>query len=121
MFLNLTQIPATPEQRAAGLVDPNPKTQGRIATLLTFDDLPERATIRNRAHDLAALAKELGAKSALIGGEPFLMPLLANHLTAMRIHPLFAFSMRDNEKQVQPDGSIRNVVVFRHIGYVPAL
>jgi hypothetical protein len=121
VFLNLTQHQATPEQQAAGVVDTAPKTQGRIATLLTFNDLPERAMIRNRARDPATLAKDLGAKSALIGGEPFLTPLLANHLTAMRIHPLFAFSMRDSEEQVQPDGSIRNVVVSRHIGYAPAL
>ena len=54
----------------------------------------------------------------MIGGAPFLLPILAEELREVGIDPLLAFSRRDTVEQTQPDGSVRKVAVFRHVGFV---
>jgi hypothetical protein len=55
-IINLTQHPATPEQRAAGVVDLSPEGRETISRLLTFADIPEGAEVRVRAGMLAQIA-----------------------------------------------------------------
>jgi len=43
---------------------------------------------------------------------------LENALLAKGVKPLYAFSLRVSEDQVQPDGSTKKVGVFRHAGWV---
>ena len=115
---NLTQHPATAEQRAAGVADlPAPDRQ-RLADLLNFPRPPSHAEIRSRAAGLAALAKESGASAAMIGGAPYLMGALERALAGVTITPLYAFTQRESEEQTQPDGSVKKVAVFRHLGFV---
>lgn len=140
-ILNLTQHTATPEQIAAGVVEPTPEQRAEIVRLLTFDELPDSDDIRDRAYELALIARQIiDAKfaqmsreerdlelrhgsgiCAMIGGAPFLMAALADELAKVSIHALFAFSMRESIEDVQPDGSVRKTAVFRHKGFVPAL
>jgi len=128
MIVNLTQHAATAEQIAAGVVDlPAPEREA-LAALLTFDALPTRQELEDRAADIAELAAYNGlggddadsplAAAAMIGGAPYLMPALEKALRAVCVTPLYAFSLRESIEQVQSDGSVRKVNVFRHAGFV---
>ena len=114
-ILNLTQHPATPEQIAAGVVEPQDKAA--VARLLTFDTLPSSEDIAARAMALAALAKTVNADAAMIGGAPYLMGPLERALSGV-CQAVYSFSVRTSTEQVQPDGSVRKVATFRHAGWV---
>jgi hypothetical protein len=108
MRLNLTQHLSTPEQ---GCVEP--KDKGAVQALLTFEEIPTRKEIIDRAVELADIAVEHGASEAMIGGAPFFMRALEVALAAANVTPLYAFSRRE----VVEDGP-KKTVVFRHIGFV---
>lgn len=126
-ILNLTQHPATPEQVEAGVFDSSQREE--LAKLLTFEELPTHSEISERAFEIAVFARreynQNPFDAVMIGGAPFLMAHLEWELKpdqdgfdgfAPRI--LYAFSKRESIEQVQPDGSIRKVNVFRHTGFV---
>jgi hypothetical protein len=117
-ILNLTQHVATPDQVAAGVIEPANKEQ--VVNLLTFDTLPSPLETWNRAKALAQIAKESGASAAMIGGAPYFMSALEAALTDYRIgvDPLYSFSIRESQEVVQPDGTVRKVSVFKHAGFV---
>ena len=118
MILNLTQHPATPEQIAAGVVEPAAETKADIKRLLTFSEPPKRSLLRTRASTLAVIAYGLGYGWAMIGGAPYLMEPLAAALRNERITPLFAFSERVSEEVDDGKGGVRKVSVFKHRGWV---
>jgi hypothetical protein len=139
MILNLTQHPATPEQLAAGVFDPTPEQRAEIVALLTFDELPQKGEIEERADELALTALALLAARfrslshgeqerlmergtvtyfAMIGGAPYLMPHLENEMVNKGVNPLYAFSTRESVEEVQADGSVKKTAVFRHKGFV---
>ncbi len=123
MILNLTQHPATPEQIDAGVVDLPATDRQQAIALLTVDNLPTRTEVDARAHDLALLASlafDSHPAQAMIGGAPWMMAALENALADQGIEPVYAFSVRASNEQVQADGSVRKVNVFKHAGFVPA-
>jgi predicted Fe-S protein YdhL (DUF1289 family) len=130
IIVNLTQHPATPEQRAAGVVDLEGPELTQLKSELTFDELPTEAEIISRAKSITRLAcaaigdediYEITPAQAMIGGALWLMPALATELMDHEIEPVFAFTKRETEEQPQPDGSVRKVAVFRHAGFVPVV
>lgn len=114
-MLNLTQHTATPEQSDAGVV--TAPFADRLPSLLTFAGIPSPLEIRQRAEVVASLAAETGEKCAMIGGAPFFMGPLEVALHAVGIRAVFAFSDRVSIEDTQPDGSVRKINVFRHIGF----
>ena len=139
MIVNMTQHPATPEQIAAGVFDPTPEQRAEIVALLTFDTLPEKGEIENRAEELALTALAILAARerslshveqerlmergtvtyfAMIGGAPYLMPHLENEMVGAGVNPLYAFSTRESVEETLPDGSVKKTAVFRHKGFV---
>ena len=139
-IINLTQHPATKEQRDAGVIDLPPEEQKVLRGWLTFDDLPSRQVIRERAYQVAYLAaKEVRRREpdggegtinnpeitrCMIGGAPYLMGPLEKAVNGMQfgggaLRAVYAFSAREGEKDiVQKDGSVKKVVIFRHLGFV---
>jgi len=115
-IINLTQHLATPEQLASGVVDLPASQREVLQQLLTFDTPPSAAILIDTARKLAVMAADY--QSALIGGAPFLMSHLERHLSLRGIRPLYAFSRRESVEEVQPDGSVRKINVFRHAGFV---
>jgi hypothetical protein len=116
-ILNFTQHVATAEQAAAGVFEPRDKAA--VHQLLTFETCPDRQAIRARAKTLAEVARMNGAEAAMLGGAPYLMGPLEDALRAAGIKPVYAFSLRAGvEDELQPDGSVRKVQVFRHAGWV---
>lgn len=119
-ILNLTQHAATPEQLAQGVADLNPH-HGEIQqlkSLLTFESLPTAEEVYERAYAIAALAQSYFVDTAMIGGAPYLMGALERALNKVGIKPVYAFSERVSEEQVQEDGSVHKVNVFKHIGFI---
>ena len=116
---NATQHPATADQVAAGVLDLSPVWREGLSKLLTFDELPTREFVLNRAESitvlLGAFAKE--GDSVMIGGAPFLMAPLEAVLTAAGYKPIYAFSVRRSVEE-QIDGVIKKVGVFQHLGFV---
>ena len=128
MIVNLTQHPATAEQRALGVVDLAGAELAELRALLTFDDLPTVAEIEDRAADIAELAGHNGLagddgddpapQQAMIGGAGYLIPALERHLNGYAIEPLQAFTRREVVETTGPDGSVTKTAVFRHAGWV---
>ena len=122
VIVNLTQHPATPEQIAQGVVDLDPEDRAECARLLTFDDLPTAKDLWVAADQLVELVKSSPASEpgcwVMIGGAPFFMESLATALRRGGYCPVFAFSRRESVEQVQADGSVRKIAVFRHMGFV---
>lgn len=117
--LNLTQHVATPDQVAAGVREPEDKSA--VQQLLTFEEMPTAGEVVARAKALAKVASDQGAKAVMVGGAPFLMGPLEQELRGKGITPLYAFSVRRSVDQAMPDGSIRKVAVFCHLGFVEAV
>ena len=49
-----------------------------------------------------------------------MMARLERALIERGIEPLYAFSVRESTEEVQADGSVRKVAVFKHAGFIPA-
>lgn len=119
-IINLTQHAATPEQTGEGVQDLHADARTALVAALTFDALPEPGEIASRARAIAALAVEAGATRAMIGGAPYLMGSLAATLKIRGITPLYSFTRRESVEETLPDGSVRKMAVFRHVGWVGA-
>lgn len=117
--INLTQHPATPDQKNAGVVEPANKE--KIKKLLTFEELPSKEELRARAKALVdhIIIYEDGTFSAaMIGGAPFFMSVLEDALKRMGITPLYAFSKREVVEKTLPSGEVVKTQVFKHLGFV---
>lgn len=117
-ILNLTQHPATAEQRESGVFEPHDKEL--VKELLTFEDVPSSKDITRRARALRDVALGHKCSKVMIGGAPFFMAPLENALTQEGILPLYAFSKREVVEEVLEDGQVKKTAVFRHIGWVEA-
>ena len=117
-IINLTQHAPTQDQQDAGVF--NPTQWDAIKVLSTFDEMPTYSRCFFRAREIAQIAKSSGATSAMIGGAPFFMRHLEDALHMQGISALYAFSVRESTEQAQPDGSVRKVNLFKHVGFYPA-
>jgi len=119
VIVNLTQHEASAEQRAAGVFDLEGGDYFEsgagyvLKQLLTFDTLPSREELEQRADQIAALAIGTRATIAMIGGAPYLMSALERALKASGIRPVYAFSERVSSEK---DGV--KTSTFRHVGFV---
>jgi hypothetical protein len=125
-MLNLTQHKATQDQIDAGVTDAPEEYSADIKRLLTFDSLPDRFEVQERAEQIAQLASVWGADedcpdpglSAMIGGAPFLMSALESALLDYSIKPFYAFSQRESKETTDENGNVTKTNVFRHVGFV---
>ena len=115
-IINLTQHASTPDQVLDGVVEPENK--GAVQSALTFDAIPSKSEMNDRAELLTRIASESGYKKAMIGGAPFFMSTLERELRAAGITPLYAFSVRDSVEKHDENGVVIKSNVFRHIGFV---
>lgn len=123
VILNATQHQATPEQVASGIKDLPAEVRQELGKLLTFEELPSATDLRIRGIQVVGLLLANGAKpgvKVMIGGAPFFMEELADTCRRSGLRPCYAFSRRESVDQHQPDGSVRKVAVFRHVGLIEA-
>lgn len=118
MILNLTQHQATTEQISAGVIEPSAEDKKTIQSILTFDETPSKGELESRANALVTFVTKMGCRKAMVGGAPYLMSHIERALKEKGYTPVYAFSKRESVDQVQPDGSVRKVAVFRHAGWV---
>ena len=127
MIVNLTQHAASIDQIAAGVLDLPADQRAILTKALTFESLPTRGEIVAAAEVIAGLAASAGPAphilpdAAMIGGAMWLMAPLAAAIESRGIESLFAFSQRESVEESQPDGSVRKIAVFRHVGFVSAI
>ena len=130
-ILNLTQHNASPEQLKAGVIDMTMAGQPtELKELLTFDNLPSREDVNDRAKKIADWAEmeiycsgghsgdNFKINAVMIGGAPFLMAPLVKQFRKKGIRTLFAFSKRVSEEDPKTG---RKISVFKHEGFVTAL
>jgi phosphotransacetylase len=121
-ILNFTQHDATAEQLSAGVVEPDAHNKERIRHLLTFEQIPAKSELRQRATNCAVLASVLLKKyecdAVMLGGAPYFMSHLESALRLFKVRYCYAFSRREVEEQIQPDGSVKKIHVFKHVGFI---
>ena len=115
-ILNLTQHKPTEEQIKAGVIEPT-EIKSDIQTLLTFDDIPSKEEMEERAFRLARICVEEGLNKAMIGGAPYFMSTLEKVLKDNGIQPLYSFSKRVVE-EVETENGVEKKVIFKHLGFV---
>lgn len=116
-ILNFTQHPATHEQVAQGVINLMHHDLAALKSLLTFTGLPTADEVYERAYAIAALAENLFAETVMVGGAPFLMPVLQVELQKRGITVLYAFSERVSvEKEIE--GKVIKTNEFKHSGFV---
>lgn len=125
-LINLTQHELTPEQKK-GVMEIATDRE-RVKELLTFTSKPEYTNINDKAYELAKYAESLVENDdqvdyfyVLIGGAPYLMSALEQHLLSLGLIPVYSYSNRVSVETMQPDGSVVKTNVFRHLGYVEAV
>jgi len=119
MVLNLTQHKASADQVQAGVFDPTGEDAEKMRGLLTFQDLPMKGNIEEKAEELADLALRVAGrrKKVMIGGAPYLMSPLERELKARGLTPVYAFSQRVSEEK-EVDGEVVKTQIFKHLGFV---
>lgn len=127
-ILNLTQHNATPDQIEAGIFEPSVEDKKEIQRLLTFEEIPQKSQMSERAKAIAAIAGKYYDKHAeyseghgvnvMIGGAPYFMSAMEFYLRSSGFSPVYAFSKRESIDQQQPDGSVKKIQVFKHAGFV---
>lgn len=117
-IINLTQHPATPEQKEAGVLDLEGESLLMLQELLTFNDIPTEKELMLQSSQIALIAKSRLANKAMIGGAPFFMVFMHMALLREGITPVYAFSRRESIEEIQPDGTVKKLSIFKHIGFV---
>lgn len=117
-IINLTQHAGSPDQVAEGLVEPSAEEKKMIVSLISFEEIPSLKEMEERAEKLSQIVLRHGCNAAMVGGAPYFMAPLEKSLIDKGIKPLYAFSKRESEDQIQADGSVRKVAIFRHAGWV---
>lgn len=115
-MLNLTQHHGTEDQN---VTEPQNKDKEIIKSLLTFEDLPSKKEVQERAIGLRIIASSYQAKEVMIGGAPFLMSILEEELINSGITPFYAFSKRESVERIE-EGKVIKTNVFKHIGFYKA-
>ena len=117
-ILNLTQHCATPDQLAAGVIEPKANLKPLIQKWLTFEVLPSEAEIIRRANKLADIALEHDCQAVMIGGAPFLMSRLEAALLHRRLTPVYAFSKRETVESLNAKGEVEKFSRFAFAGFI---
>jgi len=116
-IVNITQHTAVSDQLAAGVVELNADLRLVVSGLLTFDSLPTKAEILERAEKLAQLVESEGFTTAMIGGAPWFMAELERQLAKAGVKAVYAFSQRVSVEDIV-DGTVIKRAIFKHVGFV---
>lgn len=128
VIINLTQHLATPDQASAGLID-MPEDGGLRAALteaLSFNHQPDQEELLRRARRVVGImADYAGGMTALQGHK-----VMLGGFSAL-MHPLQAACLKAGMQvgyaylgpcewvdQLQPDGSVLKMAIFRHGGFI---
>ena len=88
--------------------------------IIRCEDLLQAPPFASGLHAVRAVKETLEVK-CLVGGAPILMEVLIRKLKMHGCTPLHALSARVSEDQVQPDGNIKKISIFKHLRFREAL
>jgi hypothetical protein len=119
---NMTQHEASAAQLKAGVVELAEIYKTTLLEALNFEGVPTSDDVAYSAQLIAGLMDEhdpdlTGQVQFMMGGAPYLMAALTQYAPVYRM--VFACSNRVSEEKHMPDGSVRKVNVFKHIGFTP--
>lgn len=117
---NITQHMASPEQQKEGVVNGCDSLRQWVAEKLTFSATYTAEDMNLAAKELAEWAAE-NYQAAMIGGMPSFMPVLQQALLTAGVDVYYARSERVSQDQRQPDGSVRKIAIFKHLGFFKVL
>lgn len=118
---NATQHLATQEQLEHGVTDLPEELRKQLTEHLTFENIPTSEELRMRSIAVVGMLMTCGVKcgdKVMLGGAPFFMEELSHSCREVGFVPVFAFSKRESAEQAMPDGTVRKVAIFRHLGFV---
>ena len=115
-ILNLTQHNATPDQVAAGVIEPQNKKA--IQALITFLTAPSKEEMVTRAIELACILDQEGCSSCMIGGAPYFQGTLEKVLKEFGFKPLYSFTERKVVETTNEKGEVVKTATFAHVGWV---
>ena len=119
-ILNLTQHNASPQQVAAGVVEPQDKES--VRDIITFKEMPDGETLKEKAVALANVAKSEGYDRVMIGGAPYFNSVVETACKAVGVQPVYAYTAPPVSKVVNnPDGSVTTTKVFEFKGFIEAV
>lgn len=118
-ILNLTQHVASAEQVEQGVVELSTQDKAILTSLITFDELPAKEELFNRASQVVELVDKYNATHAMIGGAPYFMTYLESALAIdAGIVSVYAFSKRISNEYVDESGHTHKTMIFKHQGFV---
>ena len=143
-IINLTQHQATTEQTEVGVF--SNAAIAAIATLTNFVGMPTKEQIVVVAKEVAEQLHQLVESwtlspeeldrerkeetglhyyttrltvwKVMIGGAPWFMSSLEKELEANGFKPVYSFSERVSVEQMEADGSVKKINIFRHVGFI---
>lgn len=118
IIANFTQHTATPEQIKDGVVELDETQKSLLAPNLNFKELPHYSDVMMSANIILSMARDFGYDAIMVGGYPALMMALGLAKEGHNIRIFFAHSDRVSEERTMPDGTVRKITVFKHIGLV---
>ncbi len=105
--------------REQGVDDFEGSQLSTLKSFLLFEEIPTKEEILQKAQEIAFMAE--GYSAAMIGGAPYLMAPLQEALKKKGIKTLFSFSKRVSEEIQTPNGEVKKVITFKHLGFVPGV
>lgn len=124
-IINATMHNATPDQIAAGVIELPDNAKAELKKLLTFNDLPTRDVLEERASQVEQLIaetfKDEDYNAVMIGGAPFFQSFLEATISTSAVLKTqtycHAFSRRECMETHNDDGSVSKSYVFKHLGF----
>jgi hypothetical protein len=126
-IVNATRHPASSDQVAAGVVEPQDHAKEDMIDIMTFDECPPGHVVTEKARRFAKIVVDQverhQAAKVMIGGAPFFMSPVVEAIkdVAPYIEVVYAFSQREAVETIEDDGSVTKKTVFVHKGFVPAV
>ena len=119
-MINLTPNKATPEQIADGVTEIDECSHALVKKALTFNDIEdiEGHSLKQRVADLIAIATCFGAKSVMVDGAPYFLPILVESLKKVGIIPRYSFSVKEIRETTNEDGTVTKTEVLKHIKFI---
>jgi hypothetical protein len=117
-IINLTRLPATPGQIAAGVVNLEGNSLDILMSLTAFEEPPSKDFMRAAAGVLASIAAALEAEAAMVHVAPFFISTLEEALKEYGIKPLYALTRLETIEEIQDDDTVKKVSLPMHAGFV---
>lgn len=131
IIFNATQHATTVDQKKDNVIDMYHTNRPKMAELLTFDSLPTKEEMIERANAIGDLLLDEvsgffvqygdldhDVYNAMIGGAPFFMGILEQELKRRGFNVYYAFSVRESVETIMDNGTVQKTNKFKHLGLI---